>query len=277
MMKCVVPGLSKKVSLPVYGCQDQGLSPGGAADGFALRGALAVLGCADNASWECYETILPGVWEWDEDCAAVVTGAPYSGTVLMLASGKTRPVTDGVPFEAPAGSRIRFGVRTAGFRTYLTAVPVGQAAADWAKRRLPAVGKRYAWARPGVIRVLPGPEYGFLTDSRLFTDSYWKIGIDSDDRGLRLEGEPLKVEMGNMISDAVADGTVQLTPKGPIVLLHSRQTVGGYPRIYNVITADVDLLAQYMPGQILHFREVDLSYARETARKKEILANTVEF
>ena len=87
--------------------------------------------------------------------------------------------------------------------------------------------------------------------------------------GLRLEGgAELQAETGSLISDAVADGTVQLTPKGPIILLKHRQTVGGYPRIYNVISADVDLLAQFAPGQSLRFRKVALVEAVAAALQK---------
>lgn len=277
MLKKITPGFSKKVSLPVYGFQDRGVSPGGPADGFSVTGALALLECEKSGSWECYETVLPGIWEWEEDCIAVLTGAPYRGTVLKNISGETVPVADGVPFLARAGSRLIYGQRTVGFRTYLTSVSVAEAPFDWKIRRLLSVAERYAWAEPGFIRVLSGPEHRFLTDPRLFIETYWKIGADSDDRGLRLEGPSLTVNMGNMVSDAVADGTVQLTPKGPIVLMHSRQTVGGYPRIYNIISADVDLLAQYMPGQILHFKEVTVDDARRIAYEKRNLAKVICF
>ena len=72
-----------------------------------------------------------------------------------------------------------------------------------------------------------------------------------------------------MISEAVADGTIQLTPKGPIVLLKHRQTVGGYPRVFNVISADIDLLGQYAPNQILRFSKVSLDHALNIALQKE--------
>jgi allophanate hydrolase subunit 2 len=130
----------------------------------------------------------------------------------------------------------------------------------------------YRWIDPqGYIRVLEGPEYDYLTDKTLFTNSYWVISNDFSDMGFRLltRGRLPEVNLKNMISEAVADGTVQLTPKGPIVLLKQRQTVGGYPRIYNVISADVDLLAQYSPNQILHFSKVTLDQAFAIACEKE--------
>ncbi|PIU18243.1 MAG: hypothetical protein COT18_10875 [Elusimicrobia bacterium CG08_land_8_20_14_0_20_59_10] len=127
------------------------------------------------------------------------------------------------------------------------------------------------WTDPlGRIRVLPGPEYASLEDPGRFFEIPWRTTFKMDRMGMRLAGEPaLTCDMGNMISGAVADGTVQLTPDGPIILLRHRQTTGGYPRIFNVISADVDLLAQYAPNQAIHFAQVTLEKAREFARQKE--------
>jgi allophanate hydrolase subunit 2 len=73
-----------------------------------------------------------------------------------------------------------------------------------------------------------------------------------------------------MISAPVNDGTIQLAPSGPIVLLRNRQTVGGYPRILNTISADLDLLAQYGPLQSLRFRLVTMEEAWVIARTKKV-------
>lgn len=71
-----------------------------------------------------------------------------------------------------------------------------------------------------------------------------------------------------MVSEAVSFGTVQVPPGGaPIVLMADRQSVGGYPKIAYVISADLPLLAQAMPGTALHFRAV----AAEAAQR-ELLA-----
>ena len=107
--------------------------------------------------------------------------------------------------------------------------------------------------------MIKGPEFKYLKNPELFLKEGWTLTQDINNMGMRLScgGRELNLEMpGNMISEAVSDGTVQLTPKGPIILLKHRQTVGGYPRIFNVITADVDMLAQYGPGQVVHFKEV---------------------
>jgi allophanate hydrolase subunit 2 len=118
--------------------------------------------------------------------------------------------------------------------------------------------------------VLPGPEYGLLQQPGMFFLTQWRTTYKMDKMGIRLAGEvDLANGLGNMISGAVADGTIQLTKEGPIILLRHRQTTGGYPRIFNVISADVDLLGQYAPNQAIHFVQVTLEQAREFARLKE--------
>lgn len=97
-----------------------------------------------------------------------------------------------------------------------------------------------------------------------------------DKMGMRLAGKHrLKCNLANMVSEAVADGTVQLTPSGPIVLLRHRQTTGGYPRIFNVITADIDLLGQYGPNQVIRFSQVSREEACEFARQKEMVLEQI--
>ncbi|MDE4998803.1 hydrolase, partial [Francisella tularensis subsp. holarctica] len=64
-----------------------------------------------------------------------------------------------------------------------------------------------------------------------------------------------------MISQPVTDGTIQLAPSGPLVLLRHRQTVGGYPCIAYVIEADISKLSQYTPGYKIRFNLVSLEEA----------------
>jgi len=47
----------------------------------------------------------------------------------------------------------------------------------------------------------------------------------------------------------------------PIILLSDHPTIGGYPKIANVITADYDKLVQKIPGSKLKFKLVDLGVA----------------
>jgi antagonist of KipI len=46
--------------------------------------------------------------------------------------------------------------------------------------------------------------------------------------------------------------------------MSERQTVGGYPQIGHIISADMPKLARSWPGTKVRFREVDLDEARQT-------------
>jgi antagonist of KipI len=92
--------------------------------------------------------------------------------------------------------------------------------------------------------------------------------------GYRLSGVNLQLESPlEMISEAVALGTVQVPPDGnPIILLADRQTVGGYPKIGQVAIVDVPILAQVRPGATIQFQEITLEEAERLyiAREKYI-------
>ena len=123
------------------------------------------------------------------------------------------------------------------------------------------------------IRVMHGSEYGhFSSESKyaFFTNSY-KITTHSDRMGYRLEGTPLHVsEKFNLLSEGVTYGTIQVPSSGqPIILMADRQTTGGYPKIGQVISADLPRLSQMQPNADIHFSEVSLKQAEQALFKKE--------
>ena len=73
----------------------------------------------------------------------------------------------------------------------------------------------------------------------------------------------LKVPL-DLISEGVTFGTIQVPPDGePIVLMASRQTTGGYPRLATVITADIGVLGQAAVGDHLRFELCTMTQARQ--------------
>jgi len=88
---------------------------------------------------------------------------------------------------------------------------------------------------------------------------------------VRLSGEPLvRTERYDLLSSPVAPGTIQVPPDGqPIVLLADAQTIGGYPQLAHVISADLPLVAQLRPGDTLQFRLVSLAEAAEIRAAQE--------
>ncbi|MGF3104152.1 biotin-dependent carboxyltransferase family protein [Rossellomorea sp. DUT-2] len=117
------------------------------------------------------------------------------------------------------------------------------------------------------IRVIPGSEYDlFSPESREhFFSEPFKVSAQSDRMGYRLEGPSLHLEKDyDMISEAVAFGTIQVPSNGKaIVLLADRQTTGGYPRIGQIASVDLPLIAQAKPGEELTFTIVSHEKAQE--------------
>jgi antagonist of KipI len=127
--------------------------------------------------------------------------------------------------------------------------------------------------RDPVVRVVKGNDWGRFTPEaqRWFLSAAFTVTPDSDRMGARLEGPELDlVEPGDLLSEAVAPGTVQVPPNGqPILLLGDCQTIGGYPKIAQVITVDLPMAAQLSPSGAVRFREVSLAHAGDLLRERE--------
>jgi biotin-dependent carboxylase-like uncharacterized protein len=104
---------------------------------------------------------------------------------------------------------------------------------------------------PVVLRCLPGPRADWCPPGlagRLAVATY-VAGPDSDRVGLRLQGPPLERRTGELPSEGVVLGAVQLPPDGqPVVFLNDHPTTGGYPVVAVVLAADVARCAQVRPG-----------------------------
>ncbi|AMR26317.1 hypothetical protein A0257_03860 [Hymenobacter psoromatis] len=138
----------------------------------------------------------------------------------------------------------------------------GWAAAPWRTAVAPT-------PRPGaemVLRALPGPEYAQFTPAsqRAFGEEIFTVTTEADRMGCRLSGPALhRATEAELLSSAVTFGTVQVPAGGqPIVLLADCQTTGGYPRLAQVIGADVGRLAQALPGARLRFQLVAMAEAQ---------------
>lgn len=124
-----------------------------------------------------------------------------------------------------------------------------------------------------VIRVIEGQHAHLLTSEsveRLWSTEF-RVGAQSDRMGYRLEGGSLELTTPTeLLSEGVTFGTVQLPPGGnPIVLMADRQTTGGYPRIGEVASVDLPLLAQLKAGDRLRFRPVSLDEAQRLYLARE--------
>jgi antagonist of KipI len=124
-----------------------------------------------------------------------------------------------------------------------------------------------------VLRIVRGAHWDCFTpaaQSSLVTNSF-VVTSDSDRMGARLDGPELdRIDAADLLSEAVAPGTLQVPPNGkPILLLGDCQTIGGYPKIAHVITVDLPIAAQLWPGDAVRFREVSLAEAQALLRERE--------
>jgi allophanate hydrolase subunit 2 len=257
--------------MPQYGQQDVGVTPGGALDLFAHQTGQILLGNEDSS--DSVEFIFPLRCRVRANGWVVLTGAPRKSFRLCTANGTVEAMHHGQVIRVTAGEDLEFSEQDYGLRSYLS----------WRKEKLEgdalnpegrkrgAFADRFSWPDPeGRFRCLPGPEWSRLQNPELIEAEGWQVSSELSHKGIRLEHASGMLDLSDseLISGAVADGTVQLTPSGPFALLRHRQTLGGYPRILNIISADVDLLAQLAPGQGLRFKFVDEEEGRELARLK---------
>jgi antagonist of KipI len=150
-------------------------------------------------------------------------------------------------------------------------------AGDKIKLREPRTVKPYTvgpsmipkYSRFPTVRIIPSGEFGLLTaiGERAFLNEGFTITNDSNRMGYRLSGPPLYLlHKKEMVSAAVTYGTIQLLPDGQlIVLMADHQTAGGYPRLANVISTDLPLLAQLGPNDGVSFHRVSIEEAELAA------------
>ncbi len=120
------------------------------------------------------------------------------------------------------------------------------------------------------LRVVMGyQEVQFSASAKeCFFSTPYRVTQATDRMGCRLEGEPISYEGGELISEPIAYGSIQIPADGqPIILLNERQTIGGYPKIGSVIPMDCYRLAQARPGTIVAFKEIGLEEAVEVTRE----------
>ncbi|MEP9367638.1 biotin-dependent carboxyltransferase family protein [Xanthobacter sp. VNH20] len=121
------------------------------------------------------------------------------------------------------------------------------------------------------IRVMLGPQDDFFAPDQIaaFFAAEWTVSPKCDRMAYFLNGPKLAHLKGfNIISDGIAMGAIQVPGNGlPIVLMADCQPTGGYPKIANVITADLGRFAQMRPGTRFRFQAVAWEAARAAKRR----------
>ena len=115
------------------------------------------------------------------------------------------------------------------------------------------------------IRVIKGTNFNYFSEEgkNIFFDKEFVVSKLSDRMGMRLDGPKIEnIVDTNIKSEGLIKGVIQVPADGnPIIMLSDHGTIGGYPKIGIVISADYDKLVQLSPGTKIKFKEVDLSSA----------------
>jgi antagonist of KipI len=301
------PGFQTTVQdLGRTGCADFGLSLSGAADTLSLRLGNLMVGNPENTA-ALEMTMLGGTFQFEGRALIALTGSDFGSSL------DGEPVPNWTPFEVKSGQVLRCGATKAGARCYLCVhggidVPevlgsmsthLQAGIGGWEGRALKAgdsiatappappfvtishvhpqhVGR---WLAPDVIRVTWAPQSHWFTSEsaeRFFREAYM-VTESSDRMGIRLSGRKLQMHRSvEMITEGVTPGALQVPPDGqPILLMVEHQTTGGYPKLANVIVADMPRAGQLKPHDHVRFEMIGFDEAREILREQEEWINSL--
>lgn len=128
-----------------------------------------------------------------------------------------------------------------------------------------------------LLRCCAGVETEYFEQESLaaFYDTTYVVSNDSNRMGLRLEGKPVPLKTSiNIISSGLTQGSIQLPPSGlPIISSVDGQTIGGYPRIANVISSDLNILGQLKVGDKIGCLSVSRDKAWQHLKQKQTFIN----
>jgi antagonist of KipI len=143
--------------------------------------------------------------------------------------------------------------------------------------RISSQSAPHDWVSPAqhnpALRFIRGADWNRFNASTLqqLRSEPFVASPDSDRMGVRFDSPELKrQDNADLISEAVAPGTMQVPPSGkPILLLGDCQTIGGYPKIAHVITVDLGIASQSRAGDRVRFSEVSLADAHHFLLERE--------
>ncbi len=263
------------------GLADLGVSRSGAADrrSFALGARLL----AQDETYAAIEVTFGGLSvRAGGDLLVALTGAPAPATVHAT-GGSERGIGFEAPFRLRHKETLTLGSPTAGLRSYLSVrggidvpaelgsrstdvlsglgparleagdvLPIGPAPAAF-----PSVDQAPVEPIAGTplrLHVIPGPRDDWLADLAELTRTRWTVCSDSDRVGVRLTGGQVRYRSdkqgADLPSEGVVRGAIQIPSGGePVLFLADHPVTGGYPVVGVIAAADVDRLAQAVPGQ----------------------------
>ncbi len=274
-----------------FGFREFGVPPTGCLDRFAHRVANMLVGNRDDAA-VLELTLMGGGFQILEEADMAITGAD------MPVSLCNRSIPAWTKFRVHPGDQLNIGMARSGCRAYLAItggidVPevmnslscyAGAGIGGYKGRTLKrgdliftnpsevldevrSVPPEWIPSYHGAItlRAIAGPQDDYFTESMaVFFESDFIVSSQADRKGYRLEGPPVAIQPGlpkSIISEPCLAGCVQVPEDGQPIILLGEQTVGGYAKIATVISPDLNLVAQAMPGDTIRFQNVNIETA----------------
>lgn len=287
-----------------FGYQRFGVPVAGAMDTFAMRAANRLVGNADDSAVLEMGIQAPELVAL-QDCLIAVTGSGFAlfirgepaplWTALVVRVGwkiefRRQPcgcwaylaLAGGIAVEPVLGSRstyLRGGFGGFEGRTLqpgdtLYSLHPSSLPLALAGRRLPA-HKRPAYSATPLIEVILGPQQEYFDAEGIttFLSSEYLVSPASDRMGYRLQGAAIAHNRGaDIVTDGLVAGAVQVPSSGqPIIMMRECPTSGGYAKIAVVVSADLPLLAQCVPGGDARIRFVPTTVEAAQARYRQML------
>jgi antagonist of KipI len=280
-----------------------GVSPSGAADPISLRLGNRLVG-SDEGAAALEMMLLGGTLTFPEGAVVALSGSDFGATL-----DDTR-LEASMSVEVRPGQTLRLGPTNSGARCYLCVqggidvapflgsasthilsglggfegralrkgdvVHLGSATRTkpFRKRTIAPQGSQHLFDRQ-ILRVTPGPQVDWFSESSLrsFYRGSYRVGEQSNRTGLRLEGVAVAQRgTSSMTTEGVSLGAIQVPVGGsPIILFVEQQTTGGYPKIANVIAADLHRVGQLRPRDEIRFEQVTFDHARSLLIEQEKL------
>jgi len=279
-----------------YGYSHFGISPSGPADSLSFRiGNMVVGNNEDLAGLEM--TLLGGDFEFDLDTEVAITGSQFN----ISLNGKETPHNE--PFHVKKNQILSIGMTKEGARCYLsvkggikiqnylnsktTHIMSGMGGLmgrplkkgdlleinESGKINTPNIPNKIHDINTSIVRITRGLQSSYFSENtwKTFTSQTFAVSDVFSRMGIRLLCDPIKSLKGNeILTEGIPLGAIQVPGAGePIISFVEHQTTGGYPKIANVISADLCKVGQLKPGDEFQFELVSFEKAESLRLEQE--------
>ena len=262
-----------------------GISASGAADAVSLRiGNLLVGNPEDYSGLEM--TLTGGEYQFNKDAFIALSGSEFHANL------------DGEPFSFQQGAYIRkgqilhIGGTKKGARCYLCvrggfdilkylsgvtthimsglggfkgrSIEKGDELKIGSMKKVsqPIVIKQSHEINTAILLISKGLQYDWYEENtwNSFISQSYTVSEKSSRMGVRLKGNSIQsIKENEILTEGIPLGAIQVPGGGdPIISFVEHQTTGGYPKIANVITADLCKVGQLKPGDSFTFKLVSI-------------------